>query len=43
MKRQIKKLSTIEFQKDVMNKINYKKFVKKTLLERRKQKNINKS
>jgi hypothetical protein len=41
MKPLKKKLDRKEFYIDKMKKVGYKKFVKSTLLQRRKQKNIN--
>lgn len=35
------KLSRTEWYKNIMKKVNYKKFIRSTVLERRKQKNIN--
>jgi hypothetical protein len=36
-----KKLDSTEWYKNIMKKVNYNKFIKSTVLERRKQKNIN--
>jgi len=36
-----KKLDSLEWYKNIMKKVNYKKFIKTTVLERRKQENIN--
>ena len=42
MKSLKKKLTATEFMRQTMKRFNYGKFIKTTLIERRKQKNINK-
>jgi hypothetical protein len=35
------KLNSSDWYRNIMEKVNYKKFIRSTILERRKQKNIN--